>query len=93
VKPLDREAVMKAAMKYSVLVVVEEHSIYGGLGSAVAEVVAEMDGANRAIVAREGIKDSFGESGLADDLLKKHELDAEGIAEKVIRNIRHRKAQ
>ena len=92
VKPLDREAVMKAAMKYSVLVVVEEHSIYGGLGSAVAEVVAEVDGANRAIVAREGIKDSFGESGLADDLLKKHELDAVGIAEKVIRNIRQGEA-
>ncbi|MDP6546240.1 MAG: transketolase C-terminal domain-containing protein [Phycisphaerae bacterium] len=87
VKPLDTEAVIAAAEKYRVLVVVEEHSVYGGLGSAVAEVVAEMKGTNKAVVAREGIKDDFGESGTADDLLNKHELDAEGIVKKVMRNI------
>ena len=78
---------MKAAEKYPVLIVVEEHSVYGGLGSAVAEVVAGMKGTDKAIVAREGIKDDFGESGTAAELLNKHELDAEGIAKKVMRNI------
>jgi len=87
VKPLDKEAVIEAAKKYCVLVVVEEHTVYGGLGSAVAEVVAEMRGTNKAVVAREGIKDDFGESGTAAELLDKHELDAEGIAKKVMRNI------
>ncbi|MBL7218535.1 MAG: transketolase family protein [Phycisphaerae bacterium] len=87
IKPLDTEGVMKAAEKYPVLVVVEEHSVYGGLGSAVAETVAEMKVIDKAIVAREGIKDDFGESGTAAELLDKHELDAEGIAKKVMRNI------
>ena len=79
VKPLDAEAVLASAAKTRAVVTVEEHNIIGGLGSAVCEAVAE--GAGRHIpVKRLGVRDTFGESGLADELLELHGLTAPRIA-------------
>ncbi len=75
-KPLDEEAVISAAEKTGKIVTVEEHTVIGGLGSAVSDVVA---GRAPAQVCRIGIQDVFGESGPAVDLLHKYGLDAEGI--------------
>ena len=76
IKPLDRELVVKSALKTGKVVTVEEHSVIGGLGSAVADVVSEE---NLAPVHKIGVQDVFGESALAEELLEKHGLDAKGI--------------
>ena len=80
IKPLDEEAVIKAAAKTGKIVTVEEHSIIGGLGSAVCDVVAEKAPAK---VMKIGINDTYGESGPAVELIKKYGLDADSIYEKV----------
>lgn len=80
IKPLDEEAVIRAAAKTGKIVTVEEHSVIGGLGSAVCDVVAEKAPAK---VMKIGIQDVYGESGPAKELIKKYGLDAEGIYEKV----------
>ncbi len=80
IKPLDEEAIIKAAAKTGKIVTVEEHSVIGGLGSAVCDVVA---GKAAARVMKIGIQDVYGESGPAKELIKKYGLDAEGIYEKV----------
>ncbi len=76
IKPLDEELVIKAAKETGKIVTVEEHSVIGGLGSAVSDVVCEK---NLAPVHKIGVKDVFGESALAEELLEKHGLDAKGI--------------
>ena len=76
IKPLDKDLVIKAAKETGKIVTVEEHSIIGGLGSAVADVVSEE---NLAPVHKIGVQDVFGESALAEELLEKHGLDAKGI--------------
>jgi transketolase len=76
IKPIDREAIVKAARETKGIVTAEEHSFYGGLGSAVAEVVAET---HPAPVRRIGVRDTFGESGDERDLMKKYGLTAEDI--------------
>jgi transketolase len=84
-KPFDPAALERLALEYRHIVSIEEHSIYGGLGSAAAEILAGLDvGKEKSILHRLGIQDTFGESGTADELLKKHKLDPEGIAESVI---------
>ena len=80
IKPLDEEAVIAAAAKTGKIVTVEEHSIIGGLGSAVCDVVAEKAPAK---VMKIGINDVYGESGPAVELIKKYGLDANSIYEKV----------
>ena len=81
VKPLDAQAVCGLAADYKMIVSVEEHSIYGGLGTALAEMLAERHaGGSHARLVRLGVRDTFGESGTADELLKKHGLDDQGIA-------------
>ncbi len=80
IKPLDNELVLKSAAKTGKVVTVEEHSILGGLGSAVCEVLCENQPTK---VLRIGVNDVFGESGPATELLHKYELDAEGIYKKV----------
>lgn len=80
IKPLDAELVVKAAGKTGNMVTVEEHSILGGLGSAVAEVLAEQCPVR---MLRIGVQDVFGESGPAVQLLEKYGLDAGGIYNKV----------
>lgn len=80
IKPLDKELVVASAKKTQKVVTVEEHSIIGGLGSAVAEVLCEEAPTK---LKRIGIKDVFGESGPATELIHKYELDAEGIYRQV----------
>jgi transketolase len=82
-KPLDVETLQALAKRCRVLVSVEEHSIYGGLGSALAEALADHSLSTRLV--RLGVNDTFGESGSADELLAKHGLDAAGIAAAVRR--------
>ncbi|MCC7353978.1 MAG: transketolase family protein [Anaerolineae bacterium] len=81
IKPLDHEAVQAAAARAQLLVSVEEHSIIGGLGSAIAETVSGIAHAPRLL--RLGVHDQFGESGLADELLEKHRLTGKLIAEDI----------
>ena len=80
IKPLDKDLVLQSAKKTGKVVTVEEHSVIGGLGSAVADVLAET---NAAILKKIGVPDVFGESGTAGQLLHKFKLDAEGITEGV----------
>ncbi|MBL8682330.1 MAG: transketolase family protein [Myxococcales bacterium] len=80
IKPLDRAGIEALAKKVKVIVTVEDHNVIGGIGSAVAEVVAETGGAR---VHRHGVLDVFGESGTPESLYEKHRLDAKGIAEVV----------
>ena len=78
IKPFDREAVVNAARQTKHIITVEEHSIIGGLGEAVAGVVAETWPCP---VLRVGIMDVFGESGEANELLDKYGLRAKNIVE------------
>ncbi len=77
IKPLDKELVCKCAKETGVIVTAEEHSIIGGLGSAVAEAVTECCPVP---VIKVGVNDVFGHSGPAVDLLKEFGLSAENIA-------------
>jgi transketolase len=76
IKPIDKEIIVKCAKETGAVVTVEEHSILGGLGGAVAEVLAENC---QAPMARVGIKDMFGESGKPEELLVKYGLTPEDI--------------
>ena len=76
IKPLDEETVIASAKKTGKVVTAEEHSIIGGLGSAVAEVLARQCPTKQAFV---GVQDSFGESGSPNDLLEKYGLTTEAI--------------
>lgn len=81
IKPLDEETVIASAKKTGKVVTAEEHSIIGGLGSAVAEVLARQCPTKQAFV---GVQDSFGESGSPDDLLEKYGLTAEDIVKAAV---------
>ena len=78
VKPLDREAVLKAAAETGAIITLENHNIYNGLGSAVAEVIAE-SGLSIPF-KRMGVPDSVGEVGTLDYLLQKFGMDADAVA-------------
>ncbi len=80
IKPLDAELVAASAKKTGKVVTVEEHSIIGGLGGAVAEVLAEQAPTK---MLRIGVMDTFGESGPAKALIEKYGLDAKSIYTKV----------
>ena len=80
IKPLDEAMVIEVAEQIGKIVTVEEHSVIGGLGSAVCDVVAEKAPAK---VMKIGVNDVFGESGPAAQLIKKYGLDGESIYEKV----------
>lgn len=80
IKPLDEELVIASAKKTGKVVVVEEHSVIGGLGSAVCDCLSEKLPTR---VMKIGINDVFGESGPAVELVKKYGLDADSIYEKV----------
>ncbi|SMC23296.1 transketolase [Clostridium acidisoli DSM 12555] len=84
IKPIDAEIIVKAAKETGIIITAEEHSIIGGLGSAVAEVTSE----NFPVpVIRVGIKDVFGESGKADELLKAYGLTAQDIVSAVKKGV------
>ena len=85
IKPLDEELVVKTAKKTGRVFTVEEHSIIGGLGAAVSEVLSEKQPTK---VTRIGVNDVFGESGPAKELLHKYGLDAEGIANRILREMK-----
>lgn len=80
IKPLDKELIVSAAAKTGKVVTVEEHSVIGGLGGAVAEVLGENQPTK---MLRIGIQDVFGESGTAQQLIQKYGLDSVSIYEKV----------
>ncbi len=80
IKPLDEELVIASATKTGKVVTVEEHSVIGGLGSAVCDVLSEKAPTK---VKKIGVYDRFGESGPALELLAKYRLDAQGIYEQV----------
>ena len=80
IKPLDTELIIEAAKATGKVVTVEEHSVIGGLGSAVCDVLSENAPTK---VMKIGINDVFGESGPAVELVKKYGLDADSIYEKV----------
>lgn len=80
IKPIDRELVIASAKKTGKVVTAEEHSVIGGLGSAVAEVLS---GEAPTKLLRIGVGDVFGESGPAKELVAKYGLDGTGIYEKV----------
>lgn len=80
VKPLDKELVVEAAKKTGKIVTVEEHSVIGGLGSAVCDALCEL---YPAPVKKIGVQDVFGESGPALELIAKYRLDGKGVYEQV----------
>lgn len=80
IKPLDEELVVAAAKETGKVVTIEEHSVIGGLGSAVCDCLAEKAPTK---VLKIGVNDTFGESGPAVELIKKYGLDAESIYNKV----------
>ena len=81
IKPLDTETIINTAQKTGYVVTVENHSVIGGLGSAVCEVLSKE---NPTFVQRIGIEDVFGQSGNPKELLKYYELDAEGIFKRIV---------
>lgn len=80
IKPIDREMIIKCAKETEKLISIEDHSVIGGLGSSIAEVLA--DEYPKKLI-RIGIKDEFGKSGKATELLKEYGLTAENIIEQI----------
>ena len=81
VKPIDAETIIKSAKKTKRVITVENHSIIGGLGSSVCEVLSE----NYPVkVTRIGINDKFGQSGKAKELMDYYGLSAEKLCERII---------
>ena len=78
IKPIDEKAILKAAEETGAILTCEEHTVKGGLGGAVAEVLCLHKPVPMSMI---GTEDTFGESGTADDLLEKYGLTAEHIAE------------
>lgn len=76
IKPIDGDNIIKSAKETGAVITVEEHSVYGGLGGAVAEILGEKYPVPMKII---GINDAFGESGEYHELLKKHGLTAANI--------------
>ena len=80
IKPLDKETLLKAARDTGVIVTIEDHSIIGGLGSAVSEVLSE----NYPVpLFRVGVRDTFTESGTPEELYRKYGLTADNVVRAV----------
>ena len=84
IKPIDREIIIKAAKETKRIITVEDHSIIGGLGTAVCEVICDEYPMK---VTRMGVKDKFGESGKWDELMHQYKIDAEAIKEEIRKKI------
>ena len=80
IKPIDREMIIKCAKETKKLITIEDHSIIGGLGTAVCEVLSEECPTK---VVRMGMQDKFGKSGKAEQLLKYFKLDSQAIVEEI----------
>lgn len=81
IKPIDAETIIKSVKKTAAAVTIENHSVIGGLGSAVCEVLSENLPSK---VVRIGVNDKFGQSGTPNELLKFYGLDADSIVKKVL---------
>lgn len=81
IKPIDRELIIKCAKETNKIITVEDHNVIGGLGTSVCEVLSEEYPTR---VARLGIKDTFGKSGKAEELLHEFKIDAEAIVDAVV---------
>ncbi|MBU0505658.1 MAG: transketolase C-terminal domain-containing protein [bacterium] len=81
IKPIDADLIVAMASKHKVLFSVEEHSVVGGLGAAISEVLTSQKPAR---LFRLGIQDAFGQSAPYQELIKHYELDEEGIARQVL---------
>ncbi len=84
IKPIDQDAIIKTAKKTNKIITLEEHQIFGGLGSAVAEVLSQNYPVKMKII---GMPDCFGESGTPDELLQKYKLDKDSIFEEALKLI------
>ncbi len=84
IKPLDEELILKAAKETKFIVTAEEHSVVGGLGSAISEFLSEEHPTK---IKKIGLYDVFGQSGTGDELLEKYNLTAEKIIEVVKNNL------
>lgn len=82
IKPIDAELIIKCAEETKGIVTAEDHNIFGGLGSAVAEVLVQNKPVPMELI---GVKDSFGESGEPDELAEKYEIDNKAIIKSVKR--------
>lgn len=82
IKPIDKETIIKCAKETKKIITIEDHSIIGGLGTAVCEILSEEYPTK---VIRMGMKDQFGKSGKADQLLKYFKLDSQAIIEEIKR--------
>lgn len=85
IKPIDKELIIKSAKETGLLFSLEDHSIIGGLGSAITEVLC--DNYPKKLI-RFGIKDEFGKSGTAEDLIKYFELDVDSIMKKLLKEFK-----
>lgn len=89
IKPIDEKLILKCAKETGHILTIEEHSIIGGLGGAVAEVLAEKQSSHPCHFKRMGIKDRFCESGDPDDLLEKYGLNKKHLVKQVTDIISH----
>ena len=81
VKPLDVSTIVESAKKTGLVVTIENHSVCGGIGSAISEALSEVYPTR---VVKIGINDTFGQSGTPKDLLKHYELDADSLVNRII---------
>lgn len=82
IKPIDKDVIIKAAKETKKLITIEDHSIIGGLGSAVAEVLVENEPKK---LVRMGMKDCFGKSGNAEELMKYYHITVDDIIDEVLK--------
>ncbi|MDR3264065.1 MAG: transketolase family protein [Clostridiales bacterium] len=82
IKPIDKEAILKAVKETRRIITVEDHTVIGGLGSAVAEVIIESGKA--CAFKKLGLQDKWSPIGLHEDLMAIHEIDAQGITKNVL---------
>lgn len=91
-KPFDEKTTLSIAKGASLIVTVEDHSVIGGLGSAVAETLAK-DGGAHPMLIKLGVQDVFGESGDPAELFEKHGFSAHAIAERIPRELEREKTR
>ncbi len=84
IKPIDQEIIIKAAKETGLIITAEEHQIYGGLGSAVAEVLVKFAPVKVHMI---GMNDQFGESGKPEELMQKYGMKADNIIQAAIKLI------
>lgn len=81
IKPIDREAILKAVTDTRRILTIEEHNVIGGLGDAVGSVIAESG--KGCVFKKHGLQDTFAAIGYAEDLYAYYGLDANGVVDKV----------